>query len=198
MAIGYPHREYSRCEEHLEMSDRELSPQWVLLGLLMPKPKHGYELHQFFTHPSPLGHIWYLGMSQMYKLLKELEEQGHVEVSVEPQESRPDKKVYHVTPSGREAFLGWLQTPVQGMRLIRVEFLGKLYLAQALGAEIVAQLIDAQTQSCMDLLRAQEAELPNEGFEKLVLRFRAGQIEAAIEWLARCRDELLPAASQDA
>jgi hypothetical protein len=31
-----------------------------------------------------------------------------------------------------------------------------------------------------------------------VLRFRAGQIEAAIEWLAHCRDELIPAPSQDA
>ena len=51
---------------------KDLSPQWVLLGLLKRKPMHGYELHQFFTSPSPLGQVWHLGMSQMYKLLREL------------------------------------------------------------------------------------------------------------------------------
>ena len=174
------------------MTSKELSPQWVLLGLLMREPMHGYELHQFFTPPSPLGHIWYLGISQMYKLLKELEEKGHVEVTIETQENRPDKKVYHVSPSGRESFLDWLRTPVRGLRLIRVEFLGKLFLAQALGPEIVEDLIDLQTEACQGLLQTLEAGLPGEGFENLVLRFRAGQIEATIDWLRLCRAELLP------
>ena len=171
---------------------RELSPQWVLLGLLMRKPMHGYELHQFFAPPSPLGHIWYLGISRLYKLLQNLEEHGYLEVAVETQETRPDKKVYHVTSSGREAFLDWLQTPVKGMRSIRVEFLGKLFLAQTLGPEMVERLIGKQTESCEELLRTFEAGMPGEGFEDLVLRFRAGQIEAALDWLGDCRRTLLP------
>jgi len=174
------------------MVTRELSPQWVLLGLLMDKPMHGYELHQFFTPPSPLGHIWYLGLSRLYKLLQNLEEQGYVEVARETQETRPDKKVYHVTASGQEAFLEWLQTPVEGMRSIRVEFLGKLYLAQTLGPKMVERLIQRQTESCESLLRTFEAEMVGEGFEDLVLRFRAGQIEAALDWLGDCRRTLLP------
>ena len=173
------------------MATRELSPQWVLLGLLIRKPLHGYELHQFFTPPSPLGQIWYLGISRLYKLLQNLEEQGYLEVARESQDTRPDKKVYHVTPSGQEAFLQWLQAPVQGVRSIRVEFLGKLYLAQTLGPEMVERLIDTQTESCEELLRTIEAGMPGEGFEDLVLRFRAGQIEAALKWLGECRRTLL-------
>jgi PadR family transcriptional regulator AphA len=174
------------------MVARELSPQWVLLGLLTRKPMHGYELHQFFTPPSPLGHIWYLGISRLYKLLQNLEEQGYLEVEVETQETRPDKKVYHVTVSGREAFLDWLQTPVKGMRSIRVEFLGKLFLAQTLDPAMVERLIDRQTESCEELLRTLQAAMPGDGFEDLVLRFRAGQIEAALDWLSYCRRTLLP------
>jgi DNA-binding PadR family transcriptional regulator len=173
------------------MATRELSPQWVLLGLLMRKPMHGYELHQFFTPPSPLGHIWYLGISRLYKLLQDLEEHGYVQVAREAQETRPDKKVYHVTASGREALLDWLQTPVKGMRSIRVEFLGKLFLAQTIGPEMVERLIERQTESCEELLRTLEAGMPGEGFEDLVLRFRAGQIEAALDWLGDCRRTLL-------
>jgi PadR family transcriptional regulator AphA len=176
---------------------RELSPQWVLLGLLTRKPMHGYELHQFFAAPSPLGRVWHLGMSQMYKLLKELENLGHVEVSVEEQDSRPDKKVYRVTPSGREAFLEWLQTPVSGIRLIRIEFLGKLFLARTLDPEMVGRVIDVQLEACQALLADLKHGVPDEGFEDLVFRFRKGQMEAAIEWLGYCRDALLPSSAND-
>jgi PadR family transcriptional regulator AphA len=176
---------------------RELSPQWVLLGLLTRKPMHGYELHQFFTAPSPLERVWRLGMSQMYKLLKELEDLGHVDVSIEEQETRPDKKVYHVTPKGREAFLHWLQTPVSGIRLIRIEFLGKLFLAQALGPEMIERVVNVQQDACKALLADLQEEISSEGFEDLVLRFRTGQIEAAIEWLEYCRRALLRADPKD-
>ncbi len=176
---------------------RELSPQWVLLGLLTRKPMHGYELHQFFAAPSPLGRVWHLGISQMYKLLKELENLGYVEVSVEPQESRPDKKVYHVTPSGREAFLQWLQTPVSGIRLIRIEFLGKLFLARTLDPQIVGRVIDVQLEDCQALLAELREEISGEAFEDLVLRFRKGQMEAAIEWLGYCRRALVPGGPED-
>jgi PadR family transcriptional regulator AphA len=171
---------------------RELSAQWVLLGLLTGKPMHGYELHQFFAAPSPLGRVWHLGISQMYKLLKELENQRYVEVSIEPQESRPDKKVYHVTASGREAFLEWLQTPISGIRLIRIEFLGKLFLARTLDPEMVERVLDVQLEACRALLVELREEMPHEGFEDLVLSFRKGQIEAAMEWLGYCRRALLP------
>jgi PadR family transcriptional regulator AphA len=173
------------------MTDKELSPEWVLLGLLMRKPKHGYELHQFFSPPSPLEQVWYLGISQMYKLLKGLEEQGHVEVTIEAQEARPDRRVYHVTASGREALLDWLQTPVDGIRLMRVEFLGKLFLARELGPDVVGRVVDRQAEACRSMQDDLEGRMPGAEFEDLVLRFRAGQIESALQWLDHCRTVLV-------
>jgi len=127
---------------------KELAPEWALLGLLTQKPMHGYELYRYFTDPSALGQVWYLGLSQMYKLLKELEAQGHVEASVESQESYPPRKVYHITPAGRAAFWQWMEKPVRNTRLIRVEFLAKLFLAQLLGSKMIGRLIDAQLETC--------------------------------------------------
>jgi DNA-binding PadR family transcriptional regulator len=123
---------------------KELAPEWALLGLLTQKPKHGYELHRYFTDPSALGQVWHLGLSQMYKLLKELERQGYLEVTLEEQENHPDRKVYHITSSGRAAFLLWMEKPVSNTRLIRVEFLAKLFLAQLLGSEMIERVIDTQ------------------------------------------------------
>lgn len=187
---------------------KELAPEWALLGLLTQKPMHGYELHRYFTDPSALGQVWYLGLSQMYKLLKELERQGYVEVAVELQESYPARKVYHVTPAGRAAFLQWMEKPVSSTRLIRVEFLAKLFLAQLLGSEMIERVIDTQLEACQaQLTRLQEKieigdwrledgrracpepgrRASGEGFDHLVFRFRRGQIEAVIDWLRYCR-----------
>ena len=136
---------------------KELAPEWALLGLLTQKPMHGYELYHYFTDPSALGQVWYLGLSQMYKLLKELEGQGYLEATVEEQENYPDRKVYHITPSGRAAFLQWMEKPISSPRLIRVEFLAKLFLAQLLGSEMVERVIGIQLETCQaQLTRLQE------------------------------------------
>jgi len=135
---------------------KELAPEWALLGLLTQKPMHGYEVYRYFSDPSALGQVWYLGLSQMYKLLKELEGQGYLEVTVEQQENYPARKVYHITPSGRAVFLQWMEKPVSSTRLIRVEFLAKLFLAQPfdrlrtplLGAEMIERVIDTQLEAC--------------------------------------------------
>jgi PadR family transcriptional regulator AphA len=181
---------------------KELAPEWALLGLLTQKPMHGYELHRYFTDPSALGQVWYLGLSQMYKLLKELEGQGYVEVTVELQENYPARKVYQITLSGRAAFLQWMERPVSNTRLIRVEFLAKLFLAQLLGSEMIERVIGIQLESCQaQLTRLQERMedgewrmengdarvASDEGFGYLIFCFRRGQIQAVIDWLRTCR-----------
>jgi DNA-binding PadR family transcriptional regulator len=174
---------------------KELAPEWALLGLLTQKPMHGYELYRHFTDPSALGQVWYLGLSQMYKLLKELEGEGHLEATVEEQENYPDRKVYHITPSGRAAFLQWMEKPISSPRLIRVEFLAKLFLAQLLGSEMVERVIGTQLETCQaQLTRLQERMGSGDDrgdaakdFKHLVYRFRQGQIQAIIDWLRTCR-----------
>ena len=182
---------------------KELAPEWALLGLLTQKPMHGYELHRYFTDPSALGQVWYLGLSQMYKLLKELEGQGYVDVTVEWQENYPARKVYQITLSGRAAFLQWMEKPVSNTRLIRVEFLAKLFLAQLLSSEMIERVIGIQLETCQaQLTRLQESARPADwelAFEHLVFRFRQGQIQAIIDWLRYChRVFLLDAETQRA
>ena len=181
---------------------KELAPEWALLGLLTQNPMHGYELYRYFTAPSALGEVWYLGLSQMYKLLKELERQGYVEAIVESQDSYPDRKVYHITSAGRSAFLQWMEKPVNNARLIRVEFLAKLFLAQLLESEMIERVIGTQLETCQAQLthlqekaRPADRELGIESweltFEHLVFHFRKGQIQAIIEWLRYCRHVFL-------
>jgi len=169
-----------------------LSPQQAVLGLLMRGPMHGYELYQKYA--TELGQMWHAGRSQVYSILKQLEETGQVAAQTEFQESRPARKVYHLTPDGRQVFLDWVHQPVKDVRDIRVLFLAKLYLMRQLGLEGVDALIEAQKTVCrerMDTLARAAANLSADDFGNLVFEFRRRQLEAVLDWLDHCQ-QLVP------
>ena len=167
-----------------------VSPQPALLGLLMAEPKHGYELYQEFDRE--LGRVWQIGQSQLYAHLKQLEEAGLVTVQTEPQPNRPPRKVYTLTPAGRETFLDWVHRATPYLRHIRVEFLARLYFFRWLSLPGLEQLVAEQKDVCQSQIErfeqlSADAEDP---FQRCVLEFRKGQLQAVVHWLDRCLEVL--------
>lgn len=157
----------------------------ALLGFLMQGATHGYALHQ--RAEEELGRIWYMGMSNVYATLKDLEEAGQVASTLD-EESYPPRKVYAITPLGRAAFLAWVCDPVEAVRDIRVEFLAKLYFYHTLELDDPVSLLRAQAALCRERLdeldrRATEGE---DRFDRLVSDFRRRRILSSIEWLQAC------------
>ena len=64
---------------------RRLPIEQALLGFLIQKSMHGYDLHQ--QAETELGDIWYMGISNIYGALKRIEENAWVESTLVPQES---------------------------------------------------------------------------------------------------------------
>lgn len=126
--------------------------EYALLGLLLDGPKHGYELARRFAPETALGEICHLEMSMLYALLKKQEKVEHIEAELESQGARPPKRIFHLTPLGRAAFMEWVRTPVGRSREIRLDFLVKLYFARLLGDDDVLALIDRQLEVCLALL----------------------------------------------
>jgi PadR family transcriptional regulator AphA len=160
--------------------------EYVILGILMKQERHGYEIHNLLS--SGLGRAWYAGISQVYALLKRLEAAEKVVSSVEQQDNRPARHVYSITQKGREAFLQWVHTPLERMRDLRLEFLAKLFFIRALKLSGSDKLIRKQMDIFQKQLRdiTQQDKDCHEAFERLVLRFRVGQIEAVLSWLRDC------------
>ena len=52
-----------------------LTPDDTLLGLLAAQAAHGYQLIHCFRDPAHLGEVWNLSVSQLYAVLKRLEQQ---------------------------------------------------------------------------------------------------------------------------
>jgi PadR family transcriptional regulator AphA len=164
----------------------EVSPLPALLGLLMAGPQHGYELYQEFNRE--LGRVWQIGLSQLYGQLRQLEEDGLVASRIEPQPGRPTRKVVHLTPRGREAFLEWVQQPTLQLRNMRLEFLARLYFFCRLSLPGLDDLVAEQKAVCRSQIERfqQLATGTDDDFRRLVLEFRQGQLEAAYRWLDRC------------
>jgi len=161
-----------------------------LLGFLMQGPLHGYDLHRRVKQE--LGQVWYVGISHVYGGLKQLEQAGWVECVSAPQRGRRVRRVYRITPAGREHFRAWVQQPVAKMRRVRVEFLAKLYFFRALGLEGVEALVAAQEAVCRERLmrlEQQAAQCAPEDFARLVFDFRRRQVAAILDWLAAWQEE---------
>src|SRR5215470_6508700 len=92
--------------------------EYALLGLLKSQPMHGYELFAHFEGGA-LAQIVHLEMSQMYAFLKKLERMNFIEAEIEPQGSRPPRKIFHLTNDGNTVLLQWLTEPVEKPRDIR-------------------------------------------------------------------------------
>ncbi len=156
----------------------------VALGFLMSGPAHGYDLHSRIARE--LGPVWHIGRGHLYNALRDMEREGRVQSTLLPQADRPPRKIYAITPAGREAFLDWVRRPVPAVRDIRVEFPTKLYFLRTLGLEGWTELVEAQRALLSARLAQLEAEYvhtPPDAFHRLVLDLRRRQARAVLEWL---------------
>jgi DNA-binding PadR family transcriptional regulator len=171
------------------------SLELALLGLLRTHPRYAYELHQELQGAEALGIVWHLKQGNLYALLAKLEEAGYVASTLEPHGTRPPRKMLQLTVRGWDAFTQWLGSPVEHGRDFRLEFLAKLYFAAQEGEGAMRTLLARQRTSCRgwfaELERQVQAIAPERPFERLVLQFRASQLDAILAWLDTCEGTLV-------
>jgi DNA-binding PadR family transcriptional regulator len=83
----------------------------ALLGLLNYRPATGYELKATFT--KSIHFFWNATLPQIYRTLKQMEGSGWLNVTVEHQDGRPSRKVYHITDAGKKELRRWLNEPLE-------------------------------------------------------------------------------------
>jgi DNA-binding PadR family transcriptional regulator len=133
-----------------------LSLKHALLGLLTYQPMTGYELKQYFD--TTVKHFWSAELSQIYPTLKSLEEQGWVEMHVQVQENRPNRKVYGLTPGGREEFRRWMREPAV-LPDQRDPFLIKVFFGTEVPAEDMLILLRREMEEHQKALAFDETEM---------------------------------------
>jgi DNA-binding PadR family transcriptional regulator len=164
-----------------------------LLALLAKESAHGYELklalEQTFgaAYPSP-------NIGQIYVTLKRLEADGLVRSQDVAQTTRPNKRVYELTPAGREAVAAWVDEPSDGPR-VRDEFFTKLVLAPRAGLADQMELINKQRHHYYRLMRGlnelHDATGRHDSTSRLLIEGTLLHLQADLDWLERCQEELV-------
>lgn len=168
--------------------------EYILLGLIKEQPAHGYALYDRLRNTSELSLIWQVKRSKLYYLLDKLETEGLLSVSVSSQGPYPDRKVYQLTSRGKKTLESWMNSPVMSSRYIRLAFLSKIYFLLKENEEGTAELIDQQVKICQgwlqNLQRQQQSLELDDFINSQVFLFRIGQINAMLEWLGNCREQI--------
>ncbi|GLW05140.1 PadR family transcriptional regulator [Microtetraspora sp. NBRC 13810] len=164
----------------------------TLLALLAKEPAHGYELKQALEHtfgsayPSP-------NIGQIYVTLGRLEKDGLIRAIDVEQSNRPNKKVYYLTVTGREALAEWADEPTEGPR-IRDEFFMKLVLAPLTGIADRMALINRQRRHYLGVMRDLndliERTDPDNRVALLLIEGAMLHVQADLDWLQRCQEDL--------
>jgi DNA-binding PadR family transcriptional regulator len=142
-----------------------MSLKHTLLGFLNYYPMTGYELKKFFD--TSVAHFWNAEQSQIYAALKQLESEDLVEMRVEMQTDRPNRKVYSITEDGRNELLEWLARPAEPEQ-VREPLLIKIFFGRALQRDQLVAVLKAYVEE----LRRTESMYAGDGLD-MVRKFAA-------------------------
>jgi DNA-binding PadR family transcriptional regulator len=106
-------------EEIKWMRGPSASIRGALLGLILERPGHSYDLGNRLV--TRLGETWRINQQDVYRLLRQLEDSGVVQSSEEPRRGglRGTHPVYFPTELTEDAVARWMETlvPMAPMRI---------------------------------------------------------------------------------
>ncbi len=159
--------------------------EWVVLALLLDEPRHGWALARELAPEGSIGQVWTLSHQLVYHALDALVAAGLAAPrrTVDSDEG-PRRTIHGVTVKGRKAMKDWLDAPVEHLRDVRTELLGKLVLRDRLGLDQRSFLV-TQRRAFAPLVRALaswESGAPS-GANRIVARWRAETAEAVVQFI---------------
>jgi DNA-binding PadR family transcriptional regulator len=161
--------------------------QEVLLALLAKEASHGYQVRaRLQLALGPLAEV--LNAGHVYVTLNRLEKAGLVTSVRVGQTDRPDRKVYELSPEGRERVMAWL-ADTSWPKPAPAEFHLKLVAAAAAGLSDPVRLVDTQRHALLaELAAAQRAALaePDGSVAGLLLEGIVLRLQADLRWLEAC------------
>ena len=122
--------------------------KYAMLGFLSYRPMTGYDIEVWMK--ASTDNFWHAKLSQIYATLKKLEEDGMVTSHIEPQEGRPDRRVYVITEAGGHDLDKWLKTPIVEPVVKKDELLLKVFFGLPAGKNALLTQLRLQ----LDLHRA--------------------------------------------
>ena len=158
----------------------------LLLGLLLDRPMHGYELYQQIQ--SEEIDTWFnVSMAGVYYSLGKLRDQGQVAESRQRGARSTRKSIYHLTEEGRAAFFEAIESEAVSREKAYLSYDLVIYLLNKVPLQRAISLLEqrqaflsGQAQEVQSALVAQEAD----PLQQAILDHRLRYLEMEQGWLA--------------
>lgn len=170
-----------------------MNAKTLCLGVLSRGEATGYEIRKHVTE-GPFSHFFEASYGSIYPALNALSTDGLVECRAMAQESRPDKKIYRVTPAGRLALVEALTAKPESDR-VRSQFTFMLFFGHLLSArhldETIAERVAWYRESIerMERCHTETADAP--AGERFTLGLGLAMYRAVADYLEEHAHELL-------
>lgn len=161
----------------------------LCLAALSRGAASGYDIRKAFED-GPFAHFHEASFGSIYPALRRLEQAGAVEATDEPQDRRPDRRIYRLTAEGRERLVRALRQPPRD-DVLRSDSLVVLFFAHLVPpADAVAVLdgyLDYHRRLLAQLTEPAEARECAGAGERFVHGLGIAVYEAAVHYLENHR-----------
>jgi PadR family transcriptional regulator AphA len=158
--------------------------EWACLGILYPKPAHGFAIAARLKPTGDIGRVWSLSRPLTYRSLDQLSSRGYIHaVGEEPGIAGGNRTILAATRTGRAQLRKWVSTPVAHLRDVRSELLLKLVIAADCDID-VTDMLEAQRAQIEDITHAmQGTEIAGDGTLDVVALWRIESSTAALRFV---------------
>lgn len=176
-----------------------MASEHVILGVISFTPCSGYDIKNEFEKGGA-GMLSSLSFGSIYPRLKQLEQEGVVEVQQEESEGRR-RKVYELTARGWQDLTQWLEQPSDALPPLRDELLLKMIFWGPAGGDrtVLLEHLRArrrEAQRLLDELRAWQKNGVSfiDEYNELVFSYGEARMETELAWLDKAITQLEGAA----
>lgn len=137
-----------------------MSLEHAILGFLNSRTRSGYDLKTRCFDVEARA-FWSADQAQIYRTLERMKGARLVNVTRRRQSGKPDRKVYEITPAGRDAFALW-ETAAAPLSPPRDVFLLQVYFAGEASDEAIITLLSSRRtahQARLEELRGEAVAL---------------------------------------
>ncbi len=166
------------------------------LALLLPGPRHGYEVKKEYDHWFPDAQP--LAFGQVYATLSRLVRDGLAAVVETRADGARERTIYAVTDAGRQRLQAWLAEPAPPAAAGGEEIVRKTVVAvrTAPSAESVRAVVAGQRTAHLRRMRAlQHDDVADDVAVRLARRHLVLHLDADLRWLDEAVEVLAAAAN---
>lgn len=172
-----------------------MSIEFAILALLSSGPLSGYDLKKLFAESESLP--WSGNNNQVYRSLVELHREGLTDQEIQQPTEGPARKLYTLTPAGREALRDWIGSEFE-LPTFRAPMFARLIASDLLSEDELDQLLSRYDEELrLKLAGLEELERRGRrtalGSERQRLVWQrindrpAAVIRSELEWVAELR-----------